>query len=46
MDYLDHHNDNPKPLVWTKAAGEILEKVAREKHVLEPLHWVESAEER
>ena len=35
MDYLDHHNDNPKPFIWTKSAGEILEKVARAKQAFE-----------
>ena len=38
MDYLDAHNANPKPFVWTKSAGEILEKVARAKQVLESQH--------
>ena len=28
-EYLDHHNANPKPFVWTKPATDILEKVAR-----------------
>ena len=28
MDYLENHNADPKPFVWTKSAGEILEKVA------------------
>jgi len=27
--YLDHHNRNPKPFVWTKTADEILASVAR-----------------
>lgn len=27
--YLDHHNENPKPFVWTKSADEILASVAR-----------------
>jgi hypothetical protein len=26
--YLEHHNADPKPFIWTKSAGEILEKVA------------------
>jgi transposase len=38
MDYLDHHNANPKPFIWTKSAGQILEKVARAKHVFESVH--------
>lgn len=29
MAYVDGHNANPKPIVWTKAADEILEKVGR-----------------
>ncbi len=28
-DYLDHHNRNPKPFVWTATANAILEKVRR-----------------
>ena len=28
-DYLDHHNGEPKPFVWTKSASVILEKEAR-----------------
>lgn len=38
MDYLDHHNAQPKPFTWTKSAGEILEKVARAKQTLESQH--------
>ncbi len=38
MDYLAQHNANPKPFVWTKSAGEILEKVARAKQALESAH--------
>ena len=38
MDYLDKHNANPKPFIWTKSAGEILEKVARAKQALESQH--------
>ena len=38
MDYLETHNVDPKPVVWTKSAGEILEKVARAKQALEPVH--------
>jgi hypothetical protein len=29
---------NPKPFIWTKSAGEILEKVAQAKQVLESQH--------
>ena len=27
--YIDQHNDNPKPYIWTAAASDILEKVKR-----------------
>ncbi|HEY1386741.1 MAG TPA: IS630 family transposase [Dongiaceae bacterium] len=37
-DYLQKHNADPKPFVWTKSAGEILEKVARAKQTLESRH--------
>lgn len=26
-DYIDHHNRNPRPLIWTAKATNILEKV-------------------
>ncbi len=29
MDYLDHHNENPKPFVWTATADTILSRIAR-----------------
>jgi hypothetical protein len=38
MDNLDRHNAHPKPLVRTKSAGEILEKIARVKQALESQH--------
>jgi transposase len=38
MEYLENHNADPKPLVWTKSAGEILEKVTRAKQALESQH--------
>jgi transposase len=38
MAYLDSHNANPKPFVWTKSAGQILEKVAKAKQALESVH--------
>jgi transposase len=37
-DYLDNHNADPKPFVWTKSANQILEKVARAKQALESQH--------
>jgi transposase len=36
--YLDQHNADPKPFVWTASAVEILEKVARGRKTLESLH--------
>jgi transposase len=38
MDYLDQHNAQPKPFIWTKSPGEILEKVARAIQALESQH--------
>jgi hypothetical protein len=35
MDYLDKHNGQTKPYVWTKTAAEIFTKVARAKQALE-----------
>ena len=35
MEYLESHNADPKPFIWTKSTGEILEKVARAKQALE-----------
>ncbi len=38
MDYLEQHNADPKPFVWTASAGAILEKVNRAKQALESQH--------
>ena len=38
MHYLQNHNANPEPFVWTKSAGDILRKVARAKQALESVH--------
>ena len=38
MEYLENHNADPKPFIWTKPAGEILKKVARAKQALESQH--------
>ena len=38
MDYLEHHNADPRPFVWTASASSILEKVARAKQALESQH--------
>ena len=34
FDYIDHHNDNPKPFIWTAKAADILEKVKRARTAL------------
>jgi transposase len=36
--YLEHHNANPKPFIWTANAAHILEKVARGRQALESEH--------
>jgi hypothetical protein len=28
-DYIDQHNEKPKPFIWTAKAADILEKVKR-----------------
>jgi len=33
--YIDQHNDNPKPFVWTAKAADILEKVKRARKALD-----------
>ena len=33
-DYIDRHNDQPKPFVWTAKASDILEKVKRARKAL------------
>lgn len=38
QQYLDQHNVDPKPFVWTASAAAILEKVARGRQALESLH--------
>lgn len=38
QDYLEHHNAEPKPFVWTAAAADILQKVARGRQALESDH--------
>ena len=39
MHYLQNHNANPEPFVWTKSVSEILRKVARAKQALELVHY-------
>ena len=36
--YIDHHNDNPKPFIWTARAADILEKVKRARRTLNKCH--------
>jgi hypothetical protein len=36
-DYVAHHNDNPKPFIWTATASDILEKVKRARKKLDKL---------
>ena len=31
LDYIEIHNENPKPFIWTAQASDILEKVKRAK---------------
>ncbi len=38
MEYLENHHADAKPFIWTKSAGEILEKVARAEQALETQH--------
>jgi transposase len=33
--YIEHHNKNPKPFIWTASAGDILAKVMRAKAALD-----------
>jgi len=39
-DYIRHHNQSPKPFVWTAKADEILAKVQRARKVLEKIQSV------
>ena len=34
FQYIDHHNENPKPFIWTAKAADILEKVKRARAAL------------
>ena len=36
--YLEQHNAEPKPFVWTATAAAILQKVARGRQALESVH--------
>jgi transposase len=44
-DYLDHHNANPKPFVWTKTAKVILAKERRALDALEKVKdWYQASD--
>ncbi len=34
-DYVDNHNDDPRPIVWTATAEKILDKVGRARLALD-----------
>ena len=34
-EYIFHHNDNPKPFIWTKKASDVLAKVMRARGTLD-----------
>ena len=34
FDYIDRHNEKPKPFIWTAKAADILEKVKRARNTL------------
>src|SRR5690348_11239721 len=40
FDYIDLHNENPKPFIWTAKAADILEKVKRARRALHKRHSV------
>ena len=37
MDYIEVHNESPKPFIWTAKASDILEKVKRAREKLNKL---------
>jgi transposase len=38
MEYLENHNADPKPFIWTKSVGQIREKVPRARQALVSQH--------
>ena len=40
QDYLQHHNQQPKPFIWTAKASDILEKVKRGRAALDKVRSV------
>jgi transposase len=39
-DYIDRHNESPKPFIWTAKASDILEKVTRARIALHKKHEI------
>ena len=39
-NYVDGHNQNPKPFIWTAKASDILEKIRRARKKLVKVHSV------
>ena len=39
-EYIDHHNQSPKPFIWTATAQDILEKVKRARSKLDKLQSI------
>jgi transposase len=39
-EYVDRHNEKPKPFIWTKSASDILEKVKRARKTLDNVQSV------
>jgi transposase len=37
-DYIDRHNENPRPFIWTAAASDVLAKVSRARRALNNGH--------
>ncbi len=37
VGYIEAHNENPSPFIWTAAASDILEKVKRDRAKLNKL---------
>ena len=40
MAFIEKHNKEPAPYIWTKSASDILEKVKRGRETLNKLHTV------
>ena len=36
-DYVVHHNEHPKPFIWTAKANDILEKVKRARVTIDKM---------